>query len=223
MKRQVIDRKGLRATATYAEAFKDYVPNSSAGAGDASSNTGRGGNRNGSGNGGGGGSGVSGSNPFPWEPGNGTGSSGESDGGNADRDDSSSGGAVRKPNTLFNYPVKQNDAILLQLMKEAKGLNIKTYPAAGTVLLRGIVESLLKLIIAQKGLNSDDKKLDMEGALSLVIGQGKMGVDTNKILQEFKKQHCDYINLSSHASVVPNYHRLVMARDCIDAFVKRNV
>jgi hypothetical protein len=223
VKRQVIDRNGLRATATYEEAFKDFGLNSPTSNGGTSSSAG--GTNNGNGNGGSssnGGGGSGGGNPSRSGPESDTVHGGNNDG-DAEGGDGSVGGAGRKPNTLFNYPVKQNDAILQQLMKEAKGLNIKNYPAAGTVLLRGILESLLKLIIAQKNLNNDDRKLDMESALSLVIGQGKLGVDTTKVLKEFQKQHCDYINLSSHGSVVPNFHRLVMARDCIDAFVKRNV
>ncbi len=53
----------------------------------------------------------------------------------------------KKSNILFSYEVSINSTLLTQLMKEAKYLNCKNFPAAGTFLLRNIVESLLKHII----------------------------------------------------------------------------
>lgn len=67
------------------------------------------------------------------------------------------------------------------------------------------------------------KLLDLEGALNLMIGQGKLPQDDVKVLQEFKKTYLSYMNLSTHSTVVPNHTRLMMARDSIDAFVKRNI
>ena len=108
-------------------------------------------------------------------------------------------------------------------MKEAKSLNTKTFPAAGSALLRSTLEVILKLIVEQKGLNHQGKLLDLEGALGLVIGQGKLSQDDVKVLKEFQKSHLSYMNLSTHATVVPNFERLMMVRDTVDAFVKRNV
>ncbi|WP_430436772.1 hypothetical protein [Oceanibaculum nanhaiense] len=196
MKRTVIESNGPSATASYDEVFGNYVaPTGNYGAGDGQS-----------------GSSASGSN------GNGNGSSGGGTGGGP-----SGGGTRSKPHALFTYAVKRHDLTLSQLMKEAKGLNTKTYPAAGSALLRSIVEVLLKLIIEEKNLNHQGKLLDLEGALNVVIGKGNMGKDDIRVLQEFKKSHLSYMNLSAHATVVPNYSRLMMARDCIDSFIKRNL
>lgn len=128
-----------------------------------------------------------------------------------------------KPNALFNYPLTRHDLTLSQLMKEAKGLNTKQFPAAGSALLRSILEVVLKLTIEAKDLNKQGKLLDLEGALNLVVGLGKMNPDDVKVLKEFHKSHLSYINLSAHATLVPNHPRLMMVRDCVDAFVKRNV
>jgi hypothetical protein len=136
---------------------------------------------------------------------------------------SSGGSGNLKPNTLFSYPVKQNDLTLTQLMKEAKDLNTKKYPAAGSALLRSVVEVLLKLIIEDKSINPDGKLLDIEWAINLVISKANLSGNDTQVLKEFKKTFLSYINLSTHATVVPNHTRLMMARDCIDAFVKRNV
>lgn len=108
-------------------------------------------------------------------------------------------------------------------MKEAKALNTKQFPGAGSALLRSVLEIILKLIVEEKSINPQGKLLDLEGAMNLVIGQAKMSADDIKILKEFKSSHLNYINLSAHATVAPNQARLMMARDCIDGFVKRNV
>lgn len=209
VKRTVVDDAGPSATASYGEVFADYIspespsPDGQAGDGDGS------GDGSGAAGGAGTGSGASGNQ------------AGGSGGGNANGT-GTPGGAL-KANALFAYPVKRHDLTLTQLMKEAKGLNTKNYPAAGSALLRSIVEVLLKIIIDEKTLNPQGKLLDLEGAMNLVIGNGKMGQDDVKVLQEFKKSHLSYMNLSTHATVVPNYNRLMMARDTIDAFIKRNV
>ncbi|WP_157089251.1 hypothetical protein [Oceanibaculum pacificum] len=196
MRRTVIESNGPSATASYDEVFTNYVPpQGNDGAGDGQS-----------------GSSAPGSN------GKGNGQSGGGTGGGP-----SGGGTRSKPHALFGYAVKRHDLTLSQLMKEAKGLNTKTYPAAGSALLRSIVEVLLKLIIEEKNLNHQGKLLDLESALNIVIGRAHMDQNDIKILQEFKKSYLSYMNLSTHATVVPNYHRLMMARDCIDSFIKRNM
>ena len=130
---------------------------------------------------------------------------------------------VLKTNALFAYAVKRQDLTLSQLMKEARGLNTKSYPAASSALLRSLIEVILKIIVEEKSLNGQKKLLDLEGALNLVIGNGGMSADDIKVLQEFKKSYLSYMNLSTHATVVPNHSRLMQSRDCIDAFIKRNV
>lgn len=204
VKRTVIDDDGPNATASYGEVFADFVtPTAEADGGTAQARKGNGTNTNSAG----------GSDA-------GAQTSGSTDGATAG---SGTGSEALKPNALFNYTVKRNDLTLRQLMKEAKGLNTKNFPAAGSTLLRSAVEVLLKLIIEEKSINSQGKLLDLESAVNLVIGQGKMSADDSKILKEFKTGHVSYLNLSTHATVVPNHARLIMARDCIDAFVKRNV
>jgi uncharacterized membrane protein len=86
-----------------------------------------------------------------------------------------------------------------------------------------VVEVLLKLIIEDKSINPDGKLLDIEWAINLVISKANLSGNDTQVLKEFKKTFLSYINLSTHATVVPNHTRLMMARDCIDAFVKRNV
>ncbi|MDH2326024.1 hypothetical protein QCN27_03995 [Cereibacter sp. SYSU M97828] len=220
VKRTVIDQSGPSATASYSEVFADYVPpkptgNGTGGSSGGTSAQGTGGTSGSNGNVGSGGA-TSGTS--------GTGGTGGHAGGNGSNGSSGSGASIGlKANALFSYPLTRNDLTLRQVMKEAKTINTKTFPAAGSALLRSIVEVILKLIIEEKGLNKQGKLLDIEGALNLVIGQGQLPSDDVKVLQEFKKSHLSYMNLSTHATVVPNFHRLMMARDTIDAFVKRNI
>lgn len=209
VKRTVVDDNGPSATASYGEVFENYVNPAEAQAGGSANASGQNGSAAAGGTGNASGSSSSGSTGTQSSS-TGTGTSGIS-------------ASNLKPNALFAYPVKRQDLTLTQLMKEAKGLNTKTYPAAGSALLRSIVEVLLKLIIEEKSLNHQGKLLDLESALNLVLGKGCMNQDDVKLLQEFKKTHLSYMNLSTHATVVPNSARLMMARDCIDAFIKRNV
>lgn len=208
VKRTVVDDNGPSATASYGEVFSDYSA-------PGSQTSGQPGNGSNAGNNGAGGTDT------------GTGTSenqGGSTGGTNTNNTSSNGtGSGPKANALFAYAVKRQDLTLTQLMKEAKGLNTKNYPAAGSALLRSIVEVLLKLIVEEKGLNPQGKLLDLESALNVTVGSGKINQDDSKVLQEFKKTHLSYMNLSTHATVVPNFNKLLMARDTIDAFVKRNV
>ncbi|WP_027059726.1 hypothetical protein [Mesorhizobium loti] len=209
VKRTVIDDNGPSAIASYGEVFAGYsAPGSQAG-GQAGAGTDK--SSSGAGGAGAAGTGASG------DQGNASG------GTNASNTDTNEAGSGLKTNALFAYPVKRHDLTLAQLMKEAKGLNTKNYPAAGSALLRSIIEVLLKLIIEEKALNQQGKLLDLEGALNVVIGNGKLSQDDVKVLQEFKKTHLSYMNLSTHATVVPNFNKLMMARDTIDAFIKRNI
>jgi len=199
VKRTVIDDNGPSATASYGEVFVGFVAQTTEPGGSSAQAAGEHGVDANSADG-------DDAGAQTWGPISGTTAGG------------STGSEGLKPNALFNYAVTRNDLTLRQLMKEAKGLNTKSFPAAGSALLRSVVEVLLKLVIEKKGINSQGKLLDLEGAVNLVIGQAKMSADDTKILKEFKSSH-----LSTHATVVPNHAVLMMARDCIDAFVKRNV
>ncbi len=118
----------------------------------------------------------------------------------------------------------QTNALVVQLMKEAKELNFKKYPAASTFLLRNIVEAMLKHIIDQQKANPASKTLDLEAAINLCCSNAvTMGNTEKKILKEFRDSHLNYLNLGSHGNVIPNPDRVASARDCIDQFVKKNV
>lgn len=208
VKRSVIEDSGPSAIASFAEVFGNYVsPESKAGKKSSGDSTGAG--STGQTGGGTQGQGAGGSQ-------SGTDSGGSTSG-------TPGGSSGLKPNALFSYPLHKHDLTLIQLMKEAKGLNTKSYPAAGSALLRSIAEVVLKLIVQEKEINPQGKMLDLEGALNLVIGQSRLPQDDVKILKEFQKSHLSYINLSTHATIIPNYNRLMMVRDSIDAFIKRNV
>lgn len=216
VKRTVIDSNGPSATASYSDVFGDYV----APTGSTNGSTAEPGDTHGNGgeaSGGGAGGASGGAQGGPGSPGaNGQGGGNGGTGGKGSA-------APPKTGTLFAYPVKRQDLTLIQLMKEAKGLNTKKYPAAGSALLRGLVEVLLKLIIDEKSINTQGKLHDLESALNLVINKACLPSDDVKVLQEFKKIHLSYMNLSTHATVVPNFNKLMMARDTIDAFIKRNI
>lgn len=129
-----------------------------------------------------------------------------------------------KSDALFGYPVTLNNGLLKQLMKEASEINCKKYPACGTLLLRSIVEAVLKHKIEDQKANSSGKMLDLEGAINLCLSHAvKMDGDDKKVLKEFSKHHLSYLNLGSHGSVIPNPDRLASARDCVDQFIKKNV
>jgi hypothetical protein len=222
IKRMVIDDNGPSATASYADVFADFVAaparaaESTPAEPEEDSPTGT---PEGSSAGGGAVGDGTGSNSS--EPTNETGNEGTSSGGPTNTGQTDDNAPKRY--ALFGYAVTRNDLTLRQVMKEAKGLNTKQYPAAGSALLRSVIEVVLKLIIENKRLNPQGKSHDIESALNLVIGQGSLGVDDTRILREFKSTHLPYTNLSTHATVVPNHSRLMMARDCIDPFIKRNV
>jgi hypothetical protein len=206
----VSNEPGMGATATYADVFADYVsqkdleteppPSGSSGTGQQSGSSAAEG------------SGVT-SQPEPS-------TSQPSD----DSSQEKSGGSKLKPGALFNYALSSNSLVLVQLMKEAQNLNTTKFPAAGTALLRAIVESILKHIIHDQSANPDNKLLSLELALDISLGNGvKLNADDKKILKEFKKSHLDYVNLGAHATSVPNHLRLISARDCVDQFIKRNI
>lgn len=133
-------------------------------------------------------------------------------------------GPKLKPGALFGYPATSNNQVLVQLMSEAKDLNTQKFPGAGTALVRAIMEGILKHIIDDQGANPSNKMLSLEDALGIAASKAiALPADDKKILQEFRKSHLDYVNLSSHATSIPNFLRLRSVRDCVDQFVKRNV
>ncbi|WP_156347002.1 hypothetical protein [Sphingomonas sp. Leaf33] len=129
-----------------------------------------------------------------------------------------------KSGALFNYPVTKHNQLIKQLAKEARNLNCQVYPAAGTFLLRNIVESILKHIIDEKDANKKGTSLSLESAIQLAMSPALSLPQSDKqVLSEFRKAHLDYVNLGSHANIIPNPLRLFSARDCIDQFIKRNI
>jgi hypothetical protein len=191
----------LGATASYESVFSDY---DESGSGSQASKkrggekkTGSAGSTGGSSSGGGSGGGTSGG---------------------------SSGGTL-KPGALFGYqPKKMNSGLITQLLKEAKEINSKKFPAAATFLLRNIVESILKHIIDDQGGNKLGKSHALESALNHIASNAiTLPSGDKKILAEFKKDHLAYLNLGAHGNVIPNETRLAAARDSIDQFVKKYV
>lgn len=129
-----------------------------------------------------------------------------------------------KLGTLFSYDVTLNSGLIRQLMKEASTLNCRMYPSAGTFLLRNLIESILKHVIDDQKANPASTQLDLEGSINLCLSNRvALSKDDKKILKEFHLSHLNYLNLGAHGTVIPNYDRLIAARDCIDLFVKRNV
>lgn len=153
------------------------------------------------------------------------GSGGGSTGGGKGSGGGSTGGSTKaKPGTLFAYPVTMNSGLIKQLMKEAKDLKCKQYPAAATFLLRNIVEAMLKHIIDDQKANKSGKTLDLEGSLNLCATQAvNLPVTDKKILSEFRKDHLSFLNLGAHGNLIPSETRVLQARDTIDQFVKKHV
>jgi hypothetical protein len=199
VRKLVVDTgKGLSATSTYKEVFADYVEQTGSGSGTASATSDGGSSSTSSGNG--------------SQSGSGSGTKA-----------GTAGGTLPK-GALFGYAPSTNSAIHQQLMKEAKSLNCEKFPAAGTALLRCIVETLLKSIIHDQGANVKNNLLSLETAIDICLGNHvQLNADDKKILKEFKKSHLDYVNLGTHGTTVPNPLRLMAARDCIDQFVMRNI
>jgi hypothetical protein len=129
-----------------------------------------------------------------------------------------------KPGALFAYPVTLSNALISHLMKEAAEGNWTKLPAAGTFLLRNIVESILKEVIDSQKANPASHTLDLEKALNLCGGPSvALPKEDKKILKLFQKNYLNYLNLGAHGNIIPNAGMLFGARDCIDQFIKRNV
>ncbi len=214
----VTPQRGLGATATYAEVFKDYaqqrtVSKTSGGSGQDPSVTE---------------SAVSDAGQGVAETGLGAGdaASGQAGGTSVTPGRETGGPVGSKPrkNALLDYPVTIQNRLLTQFMKEARKINIVEFPAAGTSLLRGIVEAVCKNIIEKQGANSSGKQNDLEGAINLCLSNTvKLGADDKIILKQFKNNHLANLNLATHANVIPNHHLLTAARDTIELFVMRNI
>lgn len=129
-----------------------------------------------------------------------------------------------KAHALFNYQVSAQSSLLRQLMKEAKNLSSKSYPASATFLLRNILEALLKHLIDEAKANPEKKSLSLHDAISICLGNSvPLSKDERKVLKEVQKHHLDYLNLGPHGGLVPNQQRTLMIRDMIDQFVKTNI
>ena len=198
--------RGLGATATYSEVFSDYNPHKASqkqGAGGATAN----------------------------QASDGSASNGQNSGSNKDASvngggssNTKSASSKLKAGALFDYPVTSASLVIKQAMKEAKEINTLRLPAAGTALLRVIIEGILKDIIDDQGANKQNRLLSLETGIDIVLSNAvTLTQDDKRILKEFKQTHLNYVNLGAHATVVPNHLRLMSARDCIDQFVKRNV
>ncbi|MHB0953326.1 MAG: hypothetical protein ACYC10_15545 [Allorhizobium sp.] len=210
----VAPQRGLGAVASYDDVFADYLPkvgaeSARAGTGSEQSDDRTQGPREGD---------AAGKGE--------AGEKAENDAAGAEGGDTDTDDAPRKfkPNVLFSYDVRKNNKLLHQLMKEGNRLNCKSFPAAGTFLLRNIVEATLRDIIDQSSANQSGSQLDLGQCLSICQGKNvTLSSSDRKILKEFMNNHLEYLNLGAHGTLIPNFHRLIAARDCIDQFIKRNV
>lgn len=193
--------QGLGATAKYDEVFKDYGPKPSG-----TNNSGSQGKTQAKGN----------NNSNSTRSGN----AGSTPSGGSQSKPSSQ----LKPGSLFSYPVTISGSLMPQLMKEARELNYKKFPASATFLLRNIIEALLKDIIHQQKANAASQTLDLEKCLNICSSNHvTLPSEDKKILKEFQKNYLSYLNLGAHGNVVPNPDMVMAARDCIDLFVKKYV
>ncbi len=127
-------------------------------------------------------------------------------------------------NVLFTYQTTVNDAVLRQLMNEAKSLDCVAFPGASTFLLRNILEALLKHIIHEQNANKAGKALSLEECINICIGNAvTLDASDVRLLKEFKVSHLNSVNLGAHGNMVPNAARVTAARDCIDQLIKRNI
>jgi hypothetical protein len=193
--------KGLGATATYDAVFADYATaKTKSGSGNTSTTTGTTG---------------SSSSGAATNTGGTSATSGSSS--------TTSGSTSMKAGALFGYSPKMNNALIKQLMKEAKTINAKAFPAAATFLLRNIVEAILKHIIEDQKANQANLQLDLEKALNLCTSNKVSLASTDvKILSDFRKHHLLYLNLGAHGNLIPSPERVYSARDSIDQFVKKH-
>jgi hypothetical protein len=190
--------KGLGATASYEAVFADYPTSGS-------KSTSTGGSK-------------------PTSKGGDKSSGNPASGDTSGKGGSTKGAAQKKPNALFAYQPTMTNALVVQLMKEAKDIDAKRYPASATFLLRNIVESVLKHIIDDQKANKAGGSLDLEGSLNLCKSNNvTLPVNDKKILKQFHQDHLTYLNLGAHGNVIPNADRVAAARDCIDLFIKKHV
>lgn len=134
------------------------------------------------------------------------------------------GGPKLKVGALFNYPVKQHNNLLKQLMKEASDINAKKLPASATFLLRNLLEALLKHLIDQSGANPTRRSLSLADALTICRGKTvPLSIDEKKVLKEFEQNHLNYVNLGAHGNLVPNISRVFQIRDSLDQFIRKNI
>ncbi len=199
------NERGVGATATYADVFADYVSSTSKPKAHATGTR----------------SGAATSDSTDT-----TSDDNKEDVGETASTDStnSTTGPKLKTGALFNFDVTTNSLLMKQLIREARDLNTKNFPAAGTSLLRSIMEGILKQIIADQNANPQQKLLSLETSIDISLSNSvNLNKDDKKILKEFKSHHLDYINMGAHATVVPNHTRLMSARDCVAQFVQRNI
>jgi hypothetical protein len=134
------------------------------------------------------------------------------------------GGAKLKKGALFNYEVTVHSSLLRQLMKEAATINAQRLPASGMFLMRNIMEAILKNIIERDGANQDKRSITLESALTICQSSSvQLTSEDKKILKSFMRDHLDVLNLGAHASIIPDYLRLISIRNAIDNFVRRHV
>lgn len=197
VKKLVIEKpKGMGATASFENVFKDFVPADYPG---------------------------DGSPDAEAQPGDST-DGGKGDDGGPDGKPDAPGGPKLKAGALFNYPVKKDSLTLKQLMKEASQINANNLPASATALLRSLLESILKHLIDENGKNKEGKQISLESAIDMALnGQLGLGHDDRKILKDFKSNHLNYVNLGVHANLVPSPSRVFDVRNSVDQFVRRNL
>lgn len=201
----VINRsKGLTATSKYDEVFADYVPVPSSGgsSGQSGSSSGTPG-------------GSSSGDPSGGASGGQGGPSAGSGGG-------SPGSNPLKPGRLFDLKPSGADALLDQLLKEARSLDCKRHPGAGTALFRTILEAITKRIVDNHSLDPRGKVNSLEDALTCIIGASAPLTGTEKkLLGDFRRHHLDYLNLTLHANRRPDFSRLESAVGSVIEFVRK--
>jgi len=109
-------------------------------------------------------------------------------------------------------------------MKEAKSINSKNHPAAATFLMRNVIESVLEEIILEQDANKEGKLLDLEAAVNLCISKHvSLPAEDKKVISHVRKAHLDYLNLGAHGTIIPNVEMVMIIRDAVDQFIRRNV
>lgn len=131
--------------------------------------------------------------------------------------------APLKPGCLFNITVSEPHSLLEQLFREAKTLNCEKFPAAGTALLRVILEAITKNLVQKFGIDPEFKVDSLETAVTALVGaRGGVSTADKAVLKDFRKHHLDHLNLSLHANKRPDYVRLQSANHSIVEFIRRN-